>query len=280
MSDQEEKNSSHNDDVGNEEPANRPDGNGENNENNENNNENEINNNGNENGNENDRFIKSREPFYYFEPTGGNCECFSLENITIGSSDDYKYCMCILMEDDSKESSQKLYYTLTGIKENLKSLEDNLEIIAQDICLFIFVKRTLNNILFDDSEKEILNEQNQNFIMKEKTIEEGSDLKNIKIYIISNFNGLYEIRALKCYYSILEKLIENKNMIFSSIITAGVIPVEDSLLSLIRIAYNKKNNHGISVAPIEYTPNNLYSKIALYEKIHFNIFNMSLYDRL
>ena len=294
MSDQEEKNSSHNDDEGNEEPANRPEENEENKENEENNNENEINNNeneinnneneinndenGNENVNENDRLVHAHDPFYYFEQASGNCEVFSLGKEEIGN-EDYKYCMCILMEDDSIESSQKLYKTLTGLKNSLKPLEENLEIIAQEICLFIFVKRTLNNKLFDDSDKENLDEQNKNFIMKDKTMEEESDLKNIKIYIITNLNGLYEIRALKCYYSILKKLSKDKYMIFSTIITAGIIPVKDSLISLIKIAYNNKKNHGIAVAPIEYTPNNLYSKIALYEKIHFNIFNMSLYDQ-
>ena len=288
MSYHEEKNSSHNDDEGNEEPANRPDENEENNnqneennnQNEENNNENEINNNenGNENGNGNDRLLHAHDPFYYFEKAGGNCEVFSLDKNNLGN-DDYKYCMCILLEDDSIESSQKLFTTLTGLKNSLKPLADNLEIIPQEICLFIFVKRTLNNKLFDDSEKENLDEKNKNFLIKEKTMEEKSDLKNIKMYIITNLNGLYEIRALKCYYSILKKLSKDKNMIFSTIITAGIIPVKDSLLSLIKTAYNKKKNHGIAVAPIEYTPNNLYSKIALYEKIHFNIFNMSLYDQ-
>ena len=183
------------------------------------------------------------------------------------------------MEDDSLESSQKLYNTLTGIKNDLKSLEEKLEIVPQEICLFIFVKRTLNTKLFDDSDKEKLDEKSKDFIIKDKTMEEESDLKNIKIYIITNLNGLYEIRSLKCYYSILKKIRKDKNMIFSSIITAGIIPVKDSLLSLIQIAYNKNKIHGIAVAPIEYTPNNLYSKLALYEKIHFNIFNMSLYDQ-
>ena len=84
--------------------------------------------------------------------------------------------------------------------------------------------------------------------------------------------------ALKCYYSILRQIIEGKK-IFSSIITVGVSPQAGSLLTLIQIAYNGKNTHGIAVAPVEYIPKNIYSMIALYEKIHFNIFNMSLYDQ-
>jgi len=279
--DQEEKNSSKNDDEGNEGPANGANENGENNGNgNEIENENEINNNENrnENGEENNRILESREPFYYFEQADGNCEHFSLKNINIGS-DDYKYCMCILMDDDSFTSSQKLNITLSGLKNNLEILDKNLEIVPQDICLFIFMKRTLNNSLFSDSEKENLDEENKDFIMKEKTWQEESILKNIKMYVIANINGLYEISALNCYYTFLNKLIKDKNMMFSSIITAGVFPVKDSFYSLIKIAYNNKKIHGIAVAPIEYTPNNLYSRIALYEKIHFNIFNMSLYDQ-
>ena len=109
-------------------------------------------------------------------------------------------------------------------------------------------------------------------------MEEDLKLKNSKMYVITNLNGLYEIRALKCYYSILKKLKKDKKLLLSSIITAGVCLNNNSLLSLIKIAYNK-SEYGIAVAPIEYTPNNLYSKIALYERIHFNIFNMSLYDQ-
>ena len=199
-----------------------------------------------------------------------------INNIKI-QNEDYKYCMCILMEDDSLDSSNKLNTTLTGISLNLKSLEDNLEIIPQNICLFIFVKSILNNKLFDDSEKGNLDEGNKNFIIKDKTISYESSLRNVKMYVVANANGLYEMRSLRCYYSILKEISKDKYMIFSSIITAGVMPVQDSLLSLIKIAYNNKKNHGIAIAPIEYTPVNIYSNIALYEKIHFNIFNMSLY---
>ena len=248
MSDQEEKNSSHNDDEGNEGPADRQDENGENNEDDDNKNENENEINNNENGNEinNNALINSKEPFNYFEKTGGNCKCFSLENLENNIDikfDDYKYCICVLMEDDSNESSLNLINTLTGLEINLKYLEENLEIEPQDICLFIFVKRTQNDKLFDDSDKENLNEQNKNFIIKDKTLEGEFKLKNTKIYIITNLNGLYEIRALKCYYSILKKLSKDKNMIFSTIITAGIFPINDSLLSLIKTAYNKKKNH-------------------------------------
>ena len=269
-----EKNSQ-NDNEDNEGPAERVNENRENDENDINNN---INNNENDNDNGNKRLFDAKEPFSYFESTSGNSEIFSINNIKI-QNEDYKYCMCILMEDDSLDSSNKLNTTLTGISLNLKSLEDNLEIIPQNICLFIFVKSILNNKLFDDSEKGNLDEGNKNFIIKDKTISYESSLRNVKMYVIANANGLYEMRSLRCYYSILKEISKDKYMIFSSIITAGVMPVQDSLLSLIKIAYNNNKSHGIAIAPIEYTPVNIYSNIALYEKIHFNIFNMSLYDQ-
>ena len=276
MTDNEDKNSSHNQ-VVNEEPANRSNEDEENHEKDE-----EINGNENENSrNSNDlkNSISRREPFHYFEQNSSDSIFFSLNDETFeNEKGNYKYCMCLLMKDDSSYSSCKLLETLKGIKENLKSLQDNFNITPNEIALFIFVKRTLNDILFDDNDKSKIDEQRQNFLIKEKTMAEGTSIKNVKIYLITNYDSLYDMRALKCYYSILKQISEGKN-IFSSIITVGVIPKKDSLISLIKIAYNDKKVHGVAVAPVEYFTNNLYSKIALYERIHFYIFNMSLYDQ-
>ena len=276
MSDNEEKNSSHNQKI-NEEPANRTNEDEENNENGEENINNEIENSPNSNNLKNS--ISNRTPFYYFEQSSSDSLFFSLDDETFeNEKGKYKYCMCLLMEDDSFQSSCKLFDTLKGIKENLPSLEKNLNIAAQEIALFIFIKRTLNDILFDDNDKNKIDDQKQNFLRKEKTMEEGTEIKNVKIYLITNYDGLYDMRALKCYYSILKQISEGKN-IFSTIITVGVIPQKDSLVSLIKSAYNDKSLHGVAVAPVEYFANSLYSKLALYEKIHFYIFNMSLYDQ-
>ena len=64
---------------------------------------------------------------------------------------------------------------------------------------------------------------------------------------------------------------------FSSIITAGVEPVEDSLINLIEYSFHTYKSHSIAVAPIEYKSNDLISKICSYEKVHFNIYNMNYY---
>ena len=276
MSDNEEKNSSQNKDE-NEEPANRSNEDEENNENGEENNNNENENSHNSNNLKNS--MKTRNPFDYFEQSSSDSIFFSLDDGTFeNEKGQYKYCMCLLMKDDSFNSSCNLLETIKGIKENLDSLEDNLNINPNEIALFIFVKITLNDILFDDNDKNKIEDQKQNFLRKEKTMEEGTKIKNVKIYLITNYGGLYDMTALKCYYSILKQISEGKT-IFSSIITVGVIPQKNSMISLITSAYNNKSVHGVAVAPVEYITNSLYSKIALYEKIHFHIFNMSLYDQ-
>jgi len=267
MSDNEEKNSSHNQEEF-EEPANRSS-------------ENEGNNNNDKDNSSNPNNLKQsiKNRFEYFEQNSNDSMIFSLNDETFeNEKGQYKYCMCLLMNDDSSDSSNKLFLTLEGIQKNLQSLENDLKITPNDIALFIFVKRTLNDILFDDNDKNKIEEQRDNFLRKEKTMEEGTPIKNVKIYLITNYDGLYDMTALKCYYSILEKISERRS-IFSSIITVGVIPKEKSLASLIASSYNDKSIHGVAVAPVEYTTNSLYSKIALYEKIHFYIFNMSLYDQ-
>ena len=115
--------------------------------------------------------------------------------------------------------------------------------------------------------------------MRERTYKEHNELKNIKYYTIANKYSyiLFDVKALKTYYFFLSKLYKDKKLMFSTVITAGVLPSTDSLTTLILSSYNDNKNHGISIAPIEYVPNNLFSKISLYERIHFNIYNMSFY---
>ena len=276
MSDNEDKNSSHNQEE-NEEPSNRSNEGEENNENGEENNNNE-----NENSRNTNQLKESkaaRNPFDYFEQNSSDSLFFSLDDGTFeNEKGQYKYCMCLLMEDDTFKSSEKLFATLEGIKQNLESLKNELNIISNEIALFIFVKMTLNDILFDDNDKSKIDEKSQSFLRKEKTMEGEEAIKKVKIYLITNYGGLYDVTALKCYYSILKQISKGK-AIFSSIIRVGVVPEKESLVSLIKIAYNNKSVHGAAVAPVEYSPKSLYSKIALYEKIHFYMFNMSLYDQ-
>ena len=294
MSDNEENKNEHQSNLENEEEANRS----QQNENNDNENENENEDEGNENeGNENEgneeegnkeeennddnniqesRLVQSKEPFFYFEE-GNGCDEFTLNNGTFEKENgSFKYCICILMKDDTQNSSQDLNHTFSGINENLKILQNELNIMPQEIGLFIFVNQIYNDSLFNDEDKSKLEEDNKKFIYKERTIKDDLDLKNIRMYTLTSYQYLSEIKALKCYYSILDELSKSKKLIFSSVIKAGVFPTEKSLISLIQFSFENKKS-GIAVAPVEYTPSNIYSKISLYEKIHFNLFNMNYY---
>ena len=249
---------------------------------------------------------ESKIPFPYFEDYQNEIQDDSIFGDVEGK---YKYSICILLENDDYQSSQKLKGTLTMIKQNLVTLKKNLEISAEQICIFIFVNTISNESLFNENDiqkleenkeneneeneenkneenknEENKNEENKNkdkfdLLMRERTYKEQNELKNIKYYTIANkYNYiLFDVKALKTYYFFLSKLYKDKKLMFSTVITAGVLPLTDSLTTLILSSYNDNKNHGISIAPIEYIPNNLFAKISLYERIHFNIYNMSFY---
>ena len=242
--------------------------------------------------NENPSPSEEKIPFFYFEDNEGEIKD---DKIIEEDKGKYKYSICILMKNDLAGSSQNLYYTLKGIEQNLKVLKEKLGINSEHIVIFIFVNCLYNEYLFkfDDLNKlremqsnNINNSTNNNItnnkfdlLMRERIFKEDNELKNIKFYTIGkNFEDiLFDVFALKTYYFLLNKLFINNKLMFSSIITAGVYPVQDSFISLIQYSYDNDNKLGVSIAPIEYKPNNLFSKVSLYEKIHFNIFNMNYY---
>ena len=236
----------------------------------------EIENNG---GNENiEEKNYNKEPFWFLEKTNEEIKDDSSFEDNKGK---YKYCICLLMKDDSDGSSQFLEKTLKEIEDNLQSLDDLINIKGEHIILFIFINKIYNNHFFNENDKDNLEgKDNTNFpfLMKDRTIiKEESLLNNLKVYTIANNNYLSDISSLKLYYKFLDKLKDKSKLMFSSIITAGVIPSKDSLISLMQSSFHTNNKHGIVVAPIEYIPNNIFSKISQYEKIHFNIFNMNYY---
>ena len=228
-----------------------------------------------------DEIIRNkREPFDYFEEISN--EIILDEDYFTNEKGKCKYSICILMKDDENTSSQLLYKTLTGIRLNLPSLEEKLDIKSESISIFIFINRIFNENIFNENDMNTLEEnlQNENkfkFLVRTRILKEDNELK---IYTITNQleHLLYDVSALKLYYYFLSKLLEEKQIMFSSVITAGVFPIKDSLISLIQYSYHSKKKHSVSVASIEYKPNDLYSKISLYEKIHFNIYNMNFYN--
>ena len=243
---------------------------------------------------------KKNPPFWYFEEMKKEIQDDSIFN---DIKENCKYSICVLLKKDDLEQSQELYSTLKGIEQNLKLLKEKIEIESKQIYIFIFVKELYNEYLFNENdvaklEENIQNKKNQeneenlenkenkenkenvfNLLMRERVFSEDNDLKHIRYFTLAlNFGYmLYDISALKAYYSILSKLYCDKLM-FSSVITAGVYPTPDSLTILMQSAYSNQKKYGVSVAPIEYKPSNLWSKIGLYERIHFNIYNMSYYN--
>ena len=244
-------------------------------------------------------YKEKKTPFWYFEDNISEKDIQD-DSIFKDVQGNYKYSICILVNKDDLKTSQALYNTLKGIEQNLKTLKEKIDIQSEQICVFIFISEIYDEYLFNENdvaklEENIQNKKNQeieenlegeykkenifSLLMRERVFKEDNELKNIKYYTIAkNFEyKLTEVCALKAYYSILSKLYKDKKLMFSSVITEGVYPITNSLLFLMQSAYNSNQKHGVSVAPIEYSPKNLWSKISLYERLHFNIYNMSYY---
>ena len=248
-------------------------------ENDENQNEND-NQNGEENKANEEEQQENITPFSYFEEI--NNDIIDDSNFE-SDKGKYKYCICVLMKDDTLESSILLGKTLNGIDKNLNSLKDKIDIESAQISIFIFVNRIYEEHLFREEDinkfEENMDNNNFDYLMRERTYKEDTELKNIKIYTIAkNYDYIfYDVSGLKLYYSFVKKLYQEKKIMFSSVITAGVEPVEDSLINLIEYSFHSDKSHSIAVAPIEYKSNDLISRICSYEKVHFNIYNMNYY---
>lgn len=244
-------------------------------------------------------YKEKKTPFWYFEDNISEKDIQD-DSIFKDVQGNYKYSICILVNKDDLKTSQALYNTLKGIEQNLKTLKEKIDIQSEQICVFIFVSEIYDEYLFNENdvaklEENIQHKKNQeieenlegeykkdnifSLLMRERVFKEDNELKNIKYYTIAkNFEyKLTEVCALKAYYSILSKLYKDKKLMFSSVITEGVYPTTNSLVFLMQSAYNSNKKHGVSVAPIEYSPKNIWSQISLYERLHFNIYNMSYY---
>ena len=223
--------------------------------------------------------LQKKEPFYYFDKAGDsnpfNLDKDIMEPIFNQMKGKYKCAICILLTDDSYLSSVYLDATIKGIINNELCLKD-FGISFNDIIIFIFVDKIKNNYLIQEEEKSKFDNQNQYLLINKKL----TDNQNLNICLICNNTFLYTIECLKIYYTNILPLIrdnERRQTMFSIILTAGVVPQKDSFKILIKYAFNDVKDHGISVAPVEISTDNLISRIYQYEKVHFNIYNMSVY---
>ena len=216
--------------------------------------------------------------FNYLEIDNNNPEKFIYEgdektNNFQNNKDKYNYIICVLLKDDSSQSSILLEKTLDGIYQNLRSTQD-LGISSANTLVCIFVKQINYYSLFHKDELEKM-KTNQSFFLcvsARKTNNPSSTL-----CLFTKPRELKDIEALKCYYlGVIPQIRSEKKPIFSSVITAGVEP--NSLNKLILLSYNNVKKHGAAVGVIESNGYGVFSMIEQYERTHFNIYNMNFYD--
>ncbi len=187
----------------------------------------------------------------------------------------FKYAICILMKDDTSFNAQLLDRTFTELINNIKSL--NVLLINPDnVFICIFFNQINNNSIFKKEDMDLLKDESSYIISpKSYSIENEA----IDVHCIANNNYLSDIEILKFYYSYVISQLANNKIIFSSTITAGVVPNTNSLETLIKVSYNKRNIHSIVVPCLdEFDGEALITKIKKYERVHFNLYNLNFYS--
>ena len=216
------------------------------------------------------------------------------ENIFLKNNEYIKYAICILLKDNSFENCILLQKTLEGIINKNMGALSTFQIEPKNIYIVIFVNKIIIPVEDNDNDSEKLYlvkrdslkkiTGQKNFLKIPQTIKDEN--REITIDIICKKHYMTDVESLQCYYNyVLKKLRPEGKPIASSIITAGVVPNDDCLQKLIQISYhsnsknqNKGAKYAIAVPALEVNENNnLFGKIAQYDRIHFNIFNMSFY---
>jgi len=202
----------------------------------------------------------------------------------------YKYAICILLKDDQPQSSALLHKTLIGIKKNLVGLK-SFNIECKDIFIFVFVNQiTEEHLIKKQSIKDNLSDVNKQKYLKTPLKYKIGEEEELKIDIICKRGYMFDIESLRCFYFYIVDTLkaDNKNII-ASVITAGVAPIENGLRDLIEISFlgkhkiSKRNaleyNYAVAVPALEVKDENFYTKIAQYERVHFNIYSMNFYNK-
>ena len=191
----------------------------------------------------------------------------------------YKYIICILIKDDSYSSHILLERTLNGIKYNIDSLKQTF-IESKNILICLFFNEIKKYDVFDEEDTSILKENNQFILLKKKYLfnKENKEI-SIDVHCYGKLNLFYDVEILKLFYCFIVNRLRIKNtIIFTSIMTAGVVPNISTLRTLIQLSYNSKNNHHIVVPLIDEDNYDSLYQIRQYERIHFNLYNMNFYD--
>ena len=228
--------------------------------------------------NKNFNYLESNNISIKFGMDGG--EINTLYKLVKGKC---KYVICILMKDDKSSNSQLLKETLSGIDYNIISLKEIL-IEPENILICVFFNEFFENEIFSLRDIKLLKNKND-FILSEKLYLTNKDKKGIKVHCISKLDYLTDVEILKCFYCLIvnNSRMEN-NIIFSTIISAGIILKSYALKELIQQSYYSKDNHSIIVPLLEqeesYNYENFFYLIKKYETFHFNLYNMNYYDMI
>ena len=199
-------------------------------------------------------------------------------NIFEAEKGKYDYIICILLKDDLNKSSEMLNITLRSIYANRDSLND-FGISTSTLLICVFINEIKGYSLFNkDDFAKIRKESNSlNTYLYLRTHKEGYSA-NSSIYLFTKPGYLYSVEALKYYYtSIIYQLKEDKKILFSSVITAGVEPTQTSLKKMILNSYlaGNKGANGVATGLVLSSGDGIFSMIEQYERVHFNIYDMN-----
>ena len=199
-------------------------------------------------------------------------------NIFEAEKGKYDYIICILLKDDLNKSSEMLNITLRSIYANRDSLND-FGISTSTMLICVFINEIKGYSLFNkDDFSKIRKESNSlNTYLYLRTHKEGYSA-NSSIYLFTKPGYLYSVEALKYYYTnIIYQLKEDKKILFSSVITAGVEPTQTSLKKMILSSYlaGNKGANGVATGLVLSSGDGIFSMIEQYERVHFNIYDMN-----
>ena len=217
-----------------------------------------------------------KRAFNFLDLNGNDSEKFIYkgneeEKTKIFNNGEFDYIICVLVNDDSDNSSSQLETTINSIYDNFNSLE-HLGIGSKHTLVCVFIKNTTSFSLFNS--EDIKSQRNKDYFLYLKAKKSGN--QNSTIIIFTKPNGLTDIGALKCFYlGVVDQLKVEKKVLFTSVITAGVSP--NNLKNLILSAYNNSKSNAASVGVIRSEGDKIFSMVEQYERTHFNIYNMNFY---
>ena len=196
-------------------------------------------------------------------------------NIFENSVGKFNYVICVLLKDDTQRGHEMLEKTLDSIYQNFNTLNE-IGISSSNTLVCIFVNKIMNYYLFNKDDVHNIKED-QNYYFYATAQKEGN--QSSTIYLFTKPKELLDLEALKCYYLyVISRIkINDKQPIFSSVITAGVELKPSGLKNLILSAYDTVKTHGVSVGLVDSNGIGIFSMIEQYERTQFNIYNMNYY---